>query len=44
MNIAAIQTFLSVVRTKNLNAAAAELNVTQSAVTARLDALEQALG
>jgi DNA-binding transcriptional LysR family regulator len=44
MNITAIQTFLSVVRTKNLNVAAAELNVTQSAVTARLDALEQVLG
>ncbi|MCB2137224.1 MAG: LysR family transcriptional regulator [Rhodobacteraceae bacterium] len=44
MNIAAIQTFLSVVRRKNLNAAADELNVTQSAVTARLDALEDALG
>jgi DNA-binding transcriptional LysR family regulator len=44
MNIAAIQTFLAVVRSRNLNRAAAELNVTQSAVTARLDALEQALG
>lgn len=44
MNIAAIQTFLAVVRTRNLNRAAVELNVTQSAVTARLDTLEQALG
>jgi DNA-binding transcriptional LysR family regulator len=44
MNIAAIQTFLCVVRTKNLNSAAAEMNVTQSAVTARLDGLEQVLG
>ena len=44
MNIAAIQTFLCVVRTHNLNLAAAELSVTQSAVTARLDALEQTLG
>ena len=44
MNIAAIQTFLCVVRTRNLNLAAEELNVTQSAVTARLDALEQTLG
>ncbi|WP_170335961.1 LysR family transcriptional regulator [Ruegeria arenilitoris] len=44
MNIAAIQTFLSVVRTRNLNRAAEELNITQSAVTARLDALDQALG
>lgn len=44
MNIAAIQTFLCVVRTRNLNRAAEEMHVTQSAVTARLDALEQALG
>lgn len=44
MNIAAIQTFLAVVRTGNLNRAAAALNVTQSAVTARLDSLEAALG
>ena len=44
MNISAIQTFLSVVRTGNLNRAAEQLNVTQSAVTARLDTLEQALG
>ena len=44
MNITAIQTFLSVVRTRNLNRAADEMNVTQSAVTARLDALEAQLG
>ena len=44
MNINAIQTFLTVVRTGNLNRAAEQLNVTQSAVTARLDTLEQALG
>ncbi|SLN72532.1 Hca operon transcriptional activator [Falsiruegeria litorea R37] len=44
MNISAIQTFLSVVRTRNLNRAAEEMNVTQSAVSARLDGLEQALG
>lgn len=44
MNIAAIQTFLTVIRTGNLNRAAEALNVTQSAVTARLDALEQQLG
>ncbi|MGI3184915.1 LysR family transcriptional regulator [Nioella aestuarii] len=44
MNIAAIQTFLAVVRCRNLNRAAEQLNVTQSAVTARLDTLEQALG
>ncbi|MFU1478504.1 LysR family transcriptional regulator [Roseovarius sp. C7] len=44
MNIAAIQTFLAVYRCGNLNRAAEELNVTQSAVTARLDALETQLG
>lgn len=44
MNITAIQTFLAVVRCRNLNRAAEQLNVTQSAVTARLDTLEQALG
>lgn len=44
MNISAIQTFLTVVRTGNLNRAAEQLNVTQSAVTARLDTLEQSLG
>ena len=44
MNIAAIQTFLTVYRLRNLNRAAEELNVTQSAVTARLDALEASLG
>lgn len=44
MNIAAIQTFLAVYRCGNLNRAAEELNVTQSAVTARLDALEAQLG
>lgn len=44
MNIAAIETFLTVVRTGNLNRAAEQLNITQSAVTARLDVLEQALG
>lgn len=44
MKIAAIQTFLSVVRTRNLISAAEELNVTQSAVSARLDALEESLG
>ncbi|MEX0304043.1 MAG: LysR family transcriptional regulator, partial [Leisingera sp.] len=44
MNISAIQTFLSVVRTRNLNRAAEELNITQSAVSARLDTLDQALG
>lgn len=44
MNIIAIQTFLAVVRTRNLNRAADEMNITQSAVSARLDGLEQALG
>ena len=44
MNIAAIQTFLAVVRAGNLNKAAEQLNVTQSTVTARLDALDEALG
>ncbi len=44
MNIAAIETFLAVHRLGNLNRAAEELNVTQSAVTARLDALEASLG
>lgn len=44
MNITAIQTFLAVVRLRNLNRAAEEMNITQSAVTARLDALDQSLG
>lgn len=44
MNLTAVQTFLAVVRTGNLNKAAAQLNVTQSTVSARLDALEGALG
>ena len=44
MNISAIQTFLSVVRNHNLIRAAEELHITQSAVTARLDALDQRMG
>jgi DNA-binding transcriptional LysR family regulator len=44
MNIAAIQTFLAVVRAGNLNKAAEQLNVTQSTVTARLNALDETLG
>ncbi|WP_371223468.1 LysR family transcriptional regulator [Roseovarius sp. 2305UL8-3] len=44
MNITAIQTFLAVTRAGNLNRAAEQLNITQSAVTARLDTLEQAMG
>ncbi|MEM7427196.1 MAG: LysR family transcriptional regulator [Pseudomonadota bacterium] len=44
MNIAALQTFLAVVQTGNLNKAADQLNVTQSTVTTRLDVLEDTLG
>ncbi len=44
MNISAIQTFLAVTQTGNLNRAAEQLNVTQSAITSRLNALEQSLG
>lgn len=44
MNIAALQTFLAVVQTGNLNKAAERLHVTQSTVTTRLDALENILG
>ena len=44
MNIAALQTFLAVVQTGNLNKAADQLHVTQSTVTTRLDTLEDALG
>ena len=44
MNLTFLQTFLTVLETGNLNKAAERLNVTQSTVTARLDALEDALG
>jgi DNA-binding transcriptional LysR family regulator len=44
MNLAALETFLAVVDAGNLNKAAERLNVTQSTVTARLDALDEALG
>lgn len=44
MNLAFLKTFLAVVETGNLNRAAERLNVTQSTVTSRLDALEEALG
>jgi len=44
LNILAIQTFLTVYRLGNLNRAAEELNITQSAVTARLDALDNTMG
>lgn len=39
VNIAALQTFLAVVQTGNINRAAVQLNVTQSTVTTRLDPL-----
>lgn len=44
MNFTALQTFLVIVECGNLNKAAERLNVTQSTVTARLDALESNLG
>lgn len=44
MNLSHIQTFLVVVETGNLNKAADRLNVTQSTVTARINALEDVLG
>lgn len=44
MNILNLQTFVTVVRVGNLNRAAELLHVTQSTVTARLDALEEILG
>lgn len=44
MNILNFQTFVTVVRVGNLNRAAELLHVTQSTVTARLDALEEMLG
>lgn len=44
MNLTFLQTFLTVLETGNLVRAADRLNVTQSTVTARLDALEEALG
>lgn len=44
MNIEALRTFLAVVQTGNLNRAADQLHVTQSTVSARLDALDSALG
>lgn len=44
MNIAFAQTFLEVVKTGNLNRAAARLNVTESTVTARINGLESTLG
>lgn len=44
MNLVALKTFLAVVQTGNLNKAAELINVTQSTVTARLDALDTELG
>lgn len=44
MNLTFLKTFLTVIEAGNLNKAAERLNVTQSTVTARLDALEEALG
>lgn len=44
MNLAHVQTFLVAVETGNLNKTAAKLNVTQSTVTARIDALESLIG
>ena len=44
MNIVTLKTFLTVVELGNLNKAAERLNVTQSTVSARLDALEETLG
>jgi DNA-binding transcriptional LysR family regulator len=44
VNLTFLQTFLTVLETGNLNKAAERLNVTQSTVTARLNALEDTLG
>jgi len=44
VNLTFLQTFLTVLETGNLNKAAERLNVTQSTVTARLNALEETLG
>ncbi len=44
MNLEVLDTFLAVVRLGNLNAAAGELKVSQSTVTARLNSLEAELG
>lgn len=44
MNLNELQTFLAVVETANLSRAAERLNVTQSTVSARLNALEAELG
>ena len=44
MNIVNLRTFLAIVSTGNLARASAQMNVTQSTVTARLKALEDELG
>ena len=44
MNLSHVQTFVTAVETGNLNRTAAKLNVTQSTVTARIDALENLIG
>ncbi|MCR6502781.1 LysR family transcriptional regulator [Shinella sp. CPCC 101442] len=44
MNLSHVHTFVVVMETGNLNKAAAKLNVTQSTVTARINALEDLLG
>ena len=44
MNLAALQTFLTIVETGSLVRASEQLNVTQSTVTARLKTLEDELG
>ncbi len=44
MNVTFVNTFLEVVKVGNLNRAAARLNVTESTVTTRINALENLLG
>jgi DNA-binding transcriptional LysR family regulator len=44
MNVTFARTFVEVVRRGNLNRAAAQLNITESTVTSRLNALEAQLG
>ena len=44
MNITVLQTFLTILDAGSLIRASAQLNVTQSTVTARLQSLERELG
>lgn len=44
MNIVMAKTFLEIVETRNFNKAASHLNVTQSTITMRINALEDLLG